>query len=55
MKRIEFKESVLDKINTRDVTMLTNRVKKEKGDVGTVGTLRHNIFFKIVKRGFIIF
>ena len=55
MRKIEFKESALDKIKTRDVIRLTNKVKKETGAVGTVGVLSGNVFFKIIRKGFIIF
>lgn len=55
MKAIEFKVSALDKITTKDVTPLTNEVKTKTGKVGTVGILRDNVFFKIVRKGFIIF
>ena len=54
-KKITFEESVFSKVDSKDITRLADKVKRKKGEVGKVGMLTDNVFFRIVRRGFIIF
>lgn len=54
-RKITFEESVFGKVDNKELTKLADKVKREKGEVGKVGMLTDNVFFRIVRRGFIIF
>jgi len=54
-KVITIEESAMNKTSSKDLMSLTNKVKTKSGKVGTSGILRGNIFYRILKNGFIIF
>lgn len=54
-KSIIISESVKDKVKGKELFNLTNMVKSKKGKVGQSGQLKHNVFYKIIRQGFILF
>lgn len=54
-KRITIADGAIGKASTREMLRLTDEVKSKTGEVGSEGILKGNIFYRIVRGGFIIF
>lgn len=54
-KSIIISESAKGKVKGKELFNLTNMVKSKSGKVGQSGELKHNVFYKIIKSGFILF
>jgi len=54
-KTILVQDSATSKGTTKEIMNLTSKVKSKIGKVGSEGILKDNIFYRIVKGGFIIF
>ena len=52
---IKLSESAQRKVDSRTLIGLTTKVKNKKGNIGTEGILKGNIFYRIIKGGFLIF
>jgi hypothetical protein len=55
MKNVIIQESVRSKVTSKEAIKLANKAKKLTGTVGTEGTLKRNILFRILKNSIIIF
>ncbi len=55
IKIIKLSESAQRKVDSRTLIGLTSKVKSKTGDIGTEGILKDNIFYRIIKGGFLIF
>ncbi len=55
IKRITIAEGAKSKTTSKELIGLTNTVKSKTGAVGSEGVLKGNIFYRILKGGFMIF
>lgn len=54
-KQIIISESAKEKVSGRTLIGLTNKVKSKSGNIGQSGLLSDNVFYRIIKSGFILF
>lgn len=54
-KSIVISEGALQKSNTKELLKLSNAVKSKRGKVGETGLLKNNVFYKILRNGFLLF
>lgn len=55
IKSIVFTDSATSKMKPRDITRIANKVKSKTGKIGDTGVLHGNLFYKILRNGFMIF
>ena len=54
-KTIVISESAREKVSGKELMNLTNLVKSKKDKVGSSGVLKDNEFYKVIRKGFILF
>ena len=55
LKDIRVELSARNKVENREIQKLVKESKTKTGEVGTVGKLRTNVFYRIMKSSIIIF